>query len=109
MFVNDPNLFLGNPGITSDDPQWIGAWWLGVFIVGAALIITSFPMMGFPRRLPLQSTTKSKNNGVVCPKHLRHQPPAIVPKKASSKKPSLKGKLSFAIFSVSTEVGYLTG
>ncbi|CAL1269752.1 unnamed protein product [Larinioides sclopetarius] len=87
IYVNFP---FANPGITSDDPQWIGAWWLGVFIVGAALILTSFPMMGFPRNLPPQAALKSRNNGVVCPKHLRHQPPAIMPKKSSNKKPSLK-------------------
>ncbi|KAG8189334.1 hypothetical protein JTE90_021839 [Oedothorax gibbosus] len=87
IYVNFP---FANPGITSDDPQWIGAWWLGVFIVGAALILTSFPMMGFPRNLPPQAPPRSKNNGVVCPKHLRHQPPAILPKKTSNKKPSLK-------------------
>lgn len=39
-------------GLTTDNPQWIGAWWLGVFIVGAALILTAFPMMAFPRNLP---------------------------------------------------------
>ncbi|XP_071044551.1 solute carrier organic anion transporter family member 74D [Parasteatoda tepidariorum] len=86
IYVNFP---FANPGITADDPQWIGAWWLGVFIVGAALIITSFPMMAFPRNLPLKSQ-KSKNNGVVCPKHQHHQSPAIVPKKQANKKPSLK-------------------
>ncbi|KFM63758.1 hypothetical protein X975_24263, partial [Stegodyphus mimosarum] len=86
IYVNFP---FGNPGITSDDPQWIGAWWLGVFIVGAALILTSFPMMGFPRRLPSHIPLKSKNNGAICPKHVLHQPPVSQPKKTTSKKPSL--------------------
>lgn len=87
IYVNFP---FGNPGINADDPQWIGAWWLGVFIVGAALIITSLPMMAFPRTLRSHATLKSKSNGVVCSKHLRHQQPTVLIKKSSSKKPSLK-------------------
>ncbi|XP_015905320.1 solute carrier organic anion transporter family member 74D [Parasteatoda tepidariorum] len=38
--------------LTTDNPQWLGAWWLGVLFVGAALILTAFPMMAFPRKLP---------------------------------------------------------
>ncbi|XP_054713238.1 solute carrier organic anion transporter family member 74D-like [Uloborus diversus] len=38
--------------LSTQDPQWVGAWWLGVLIVGAALIFTAFPMMSFPRNLP---------------------------------------------------------
>lgn len=38
--------------LLTDNPNWLGAWWLGVLIVGAALILTSFPMMAFPRELP---------------------------------------------------------
>ncbi|GIY47767.1 solute carrier organic anion transporter family member 3A1 [Caerostris extrusa] len=86
IYVNFP---FANPGISADDPQWIGAWWLGVFIVGAALILTSFLMMGFPRNLPPPPAPKSKSNGAVSSKR-RHQLPAILPKKQSNKKPSLK-------------------
>ncbi|CAG2161776.1 unnamed protein product [Oppiella nova] len=45
-------LYFGTSSLTPNDPQWIGAWWLGVFIVGISLALTSFPMMVFPRRLP---------------------------------------------------------
>lgn len=49
IYVNFP---FENTEITTDNPQWLGAWWLGVLIVGAALILTAFPMMAFPRNLP---------------------------------------------------------
>ncbi|XP_013792878.1 solute carrier organic anion transporter family member 4A1-like, partial [Limulus polyphemus] len=46
-------LYFENPTqLTSDDPQWLGAWWLGVFLVGAALILVACPMAAFPRNLP---------------------------------------------------------
>lgn len=105
VYVNFP---FGNPGITSDDPQWIGAWWLGVFIVGAALIVTSFPMMGFPRELPQKGSaakyhlpspaTKNKLNGIINPQYLKHQQQKNGVKKSISKKPSLKNKPSLKDF-----------
>ncbi|XP_035208490.1 solute carrier organic anion transporter family member 74D-like [Stegodyphus dumicola] len=49
IYVNFP---FETTEITTDNPQWLGAWWLGVLIVGAALILTSFPMMAFPKKLP---------------------------------------------------------
>lgn len=39
-------------GLAPSDPQWIGAWWLGVSIVGFALILAAFPMLAFPKKLP---------------------------------------------------------
>ena len=35
------------------DPRWIGAWWMGFLLVGALAIVSSLPMLFFPRRLPL--------------------------------------------------------
>ncbi|XP_054722178.1 solute carrier organic anion transporter family member 74D-like [Uloborus diversus] len=85
IYLNFP---FANPGITSDDPQWIGAWWLGVFIVGAALIFTSIPMMCFPKKLPGQGSVKPTRNGTTANRHTRHIAPAAPVRK--NKKPSLK-------------------
>ncbi|UXI21249.1 putative 14-3-3 protein [Sarcoptes scabiei] len=42
----------GYSDLDSNDPNWIGAWWLGLFLVGISLAISSIPMMLFPRKLP---------------------------------------------------------
>ncbi|UYV61532.1 hypothetical protein LAZ67_1005188 [Cordylochernes scorpioides] len=54
--------------MSPEDPNWLGAWWLGVFIVGFCLIITSIFMMAFPRQLPRAPHR-------VCSKH--YLPPSI--------------------------------
>ncbi|XP_064488441.1 solute carrier organic anion transporter family member 74D-like [Ornithodoros turicata] len=51
VYVNFP---FETSNLSPGNPHWIGAWWLGVFIVGAALIVTAVPMMAFPRVLPHQ-------------------------------------------------------
>lgn len=38
--------------LTPEDPQWIGAWWLGYLAGGSLLVITSGLLLGFPRELP---------------------------------------------------------
>ena len=36
------------PGLTANDPAWIGAWWLGFLIIGIILIFPSFAVFFFP-------------------------------------------------------------
>ncbi len=44
-----------NPGITllsQEHPAWVGAWWLGLSCCAVFLLVFSFPILGFPMRLP---------------------------------------------------------
>lgn len=65
------NFPFGTSEVTRDNPQWLGAWWLGVLIVGVALIVTSIPMMSFPKELPKQRTCRHKNKHKA-PKKITH-------------------------------------
>ncbi|XP_060063798.1 solute carrier organic anion transporter family member 2A1-like [Ylistrum balloti] len=37
------------------DPRWVGAWWLGFLVFGAASIVCSIPLVLFPRNLKKQA------------------------------------------------------
>lgn len=39
------------PEFTKEDPRWIGAWWIGFFILGFCLLISTIPMFFFPSTL----------------------------------------------------------
>lgn len=41
-----------NPQITPTDPRWVGAWWLGLVLISAMLMLVSIGMFAFPTRLP---------------------------------------------------------
>lgn len=58
-----------NPQITPTDPRWVGAWWLGLVLIAAMLMLVSIGMFAFPTRLPASRTP---------------------PKRADAKKPSLR-------------------
>ncbi|NXS08723.1 SO4A1 protein, partial [Neodrepanis coruscans] len=38
--------------IAPENTLWVGAWWIGFLGAGAASILTSFPILGYPQRLP---------------------------------------------------------
>lgn len=58
-----------NPQITPTDPRWVGAWWLGLVLISAMLMLVSIGMFAFPTHLPTNRTP---------------------PKRADAKKPSLR-------------------
>lgn len=39
-----------DPGITQDDPRWIGAWWVGFLLLGTLVAIFTLPMFLFPNQ-----------------------------------------------------------
>ncbi|XP_022914735.2 solute carrier organic anion transporter family member 74D [Onthophagus taurus] len=41
-----------DPKIETNDPRWVGAWWLGLVVISGLLILSSFAMFSFPKRLP---------------------------------------------------------
>lgn len=41
-----------SPTITTEDPRWLGAWWIGWIILGAGLTINAFFISLFPKELP---------------------------------------------------------
>lgn len=44
----------------SNNPRWVGAWWLGLVGISASLLVASVPMFAFPKRLPgTQSSSTS--------------------------------------------------
>lgn len=43
--------FLAPVGMTSKDPNWIGAWWLGLLINGCLLLLFGAPLYLFPSHM----------------------------------------------------------
>ncbi|KAL4713968.1 hypothetical protein ACJJTC_015622 [Scirpophaga incertulas] len=42
---------LSDPGYSSDDPKWVGAWWLGMVFIAGFIVMLSTLMFFFPRQI----------------------------------------------------------
>ncbi|XP_014668393.1 PREDICTED: solute carrier organic anion transporter family member 3A1-like isoform X2 [Priapulus caudatus] len=48
--------------LSPDDPAFMGAWWLGLVIVSVVLVLVSFPMACFPKRLPGGASNQARGD-----------------------------------------------
>ncbi|GFO45164.1 solute carrier organic anion transporter family member [Plakobranchus ocellatus] len=39
-------------GLDTNNPKWVGAWWIGFLLSGTFGVLLSFPLLAFPRSLP---------------------------------------------------------
>ncbi|RWS28880.1 Solute carrier organic anion transporter family member 1C1-like protein [Leptotrombidium deliense] len=78
--------------VTPNDPQWIGAWWLGVVIVGISLLFTSIIMMAFPRKLPRPDPSsychQQRQNSLEVQRQIQQQKHPLINGQHSSEKSS---------------------
>jgi len=73
------------PNMDTNNPRWVGAWWLGLVGISATLLLTSVPMFAFPKRLP--SPSSACNGGAL---KKQHPPPSYDGLSAVPKAPKLK-------------------
>ncbi|XP_036076950.1 solute carrier organic anion transporter family member 2B1 isoform X2 [Rousettus aegyptiacus] len=74
LYVDIDRMPEGGISLTSKDPRWVGAWWLGFLISAGAMALAATPYFFFPREMP-----KEKNE-----LHFRRRVLAIVSKDEDS-------------------------
>lgn len=52
------------PTISNKDPRWMGAWWLGWIVLGAAMAVFSILIGLFPKQMPKNKGRIEENNTI---------------------------------------------
>ena len=49
--------------LTPEDPEWVGAWWIGFILLALIMLIWAVPTVLFPARLPGQPSLQKEEKG----------------------------------------------
>ncbi|XP_012581191.1 PREDICTED: solute carrier organic anion transporter family member 2B1 [Condylura cristata] len=52
LYVDIDRMPEGGISLTSRDPRWVGAWWLGFLVASGAVALAAIPYFFFPREMP---------------------------------------------------------
>ncbi|XP_014412074.1 solute carrier organic anion transporter family member 2B1 isoform X3 [Camelus ferus] len=52
LYVDIDRMPEGGISLTSKDPRWVGAWWLGFLISAGAVALAAIPYFFFPKEMP---------------------------------------------------------
>uniref|UniRef100_A0A8D0N7I2 Solute carrier organic anion transporter family member n=1 Tax=Sus scrofa TaxID=9823 RepID=A0A8D0N7I2_PIG len=52
LYVDIDRMPAGGISLTSKDPRWVGAWWLGFLISAGAVALAAIPYFFFPKEMP---------------------------------------------------------
>uniref|UniRef100_A0AAA9SAU6 Solute carrier organic anion transporter family member n=1 Tax=Bos taurus TaxID=9913 RepID=A0AAA9SAU6_BOVIN len=52
LYVDIDRMPEGGINLTSKDPRWVGAWWLGFLISAGAVALAAIPYFFFPKEMP---------------------------------------------------------
>ena len=51
-----------NSNLSTDDRNWVGAWWIGYLVGAVILLLPALPMLGFPKHFPNAEKVRQKKN-----------------------------------------------
>ncbi|GFS11998.1 solute carrier organic anion transporter family member [Elysia marginata] len=51
-YFTEPGVDAKSMGLDTNNPKWVGRWWLGFLISGVFAALLSLPLLAFPRSLP---------------------------------------------------------
>lgn len=55
-------LYLTFPGFKSEDPRWVGAWWLGALILALIISIFALAIASFPKTMNQKKVVLEREN-----------------------------------------------
>ncbi|XP_060091343.1 solute carrier organic anion transporter family member 2B1-like [Heteronotia binoei] len=74
IYVDASKVSIVEIQLTTKDPRWVGAWWLGFLFASALAAISAIPYFFFPRELPKEKEDPLKVIQELCERDLVDEP-----------------------------------